>query len=284
MFDFQTNIKRQIEILGLSISNGKKYKTIDLADMFGVEELTIKRDLQDMRSYGIDIHSSRINGICLSTKLDKEKLKEIIFHFVGLCYTEQSLDRSTNLLVEKQGPAALENFVLLQLCIDNTLIARINYWNEEDTNYEEREIKPLMVFQNEGSWRVLVQADDIVKQFLLDKIKDVQVTNRKFKRISEKNFDDLFSCAWKAWIGKERFNVKLHISKEWAVRIKPRLLLGNQKITDEEDGSIVFEATVNSLNEIASWIVSRGKGIVVLEPEELKRKVIYFAKGALENY
>jgi len=50
------------------------------------------------------------------------------------------------------------------------------------------------------------------------------------------------------------------------------------------DGSLILEATVNSLREITSWIVSRGKGIVVIEPEELKKNVISIAKGALGNY
>lgn len=61
MFDFQTKFKRQIEILGLCLSEEivKPLRTFDLADYFKVEELTIKRDLQDLRSYGIDIHSDK---------------------------------------------------------------------------------------------------------------------------------------------------------------------------------------------------------------------------------
>ena len=51
-----------------------------------------------------------------------------------------------------------------------------------------------------------------------------------------------------------------------------------EKVTEEADGSIDYETVVNSLNEIASWIVSSGKGVVVLEPESLKRVVIKAAK------
>ena len=67
MFDFQSKFKRQIEILGLCLSEETKKPiiTFDLAEYFQVEELTIKRDLQDLRSYGIDIHSHKEQR-CLS--------------------------------------------------------------------------------------------------------------------------------------------------------------------------------------------------------------------------
>ena len=55
-------------------------------------------------------------------------------------------------------------------------------------------------------------------------------------------------------------------------------------ITDEEYGSVILESTVNSLTELASWMVSRGKGVELLEPAELKEHIIALARGALSNY
>jgi predicted DNA-binding transcriptional regulator YafY len=49
-------------------------------------------------------------------------------------------------------------------------------------------------------------------------------------------------------------------------------------------GSIFFEATVNSLNEIAGWIISRGEGVKVLAPDILKEHVMELAQGVLKNY
>ncbi len=53
---------------------------------------------------------------------------------------------------------------------------------------------------------------------------------------------------------------------------------------ETEDGAIIFECTVNALTEIAAWIVARGEGVKVLQPEELKLQVIELAKGTLKNY
>lgn len=285
MFDFQSKFKRQIEILGLCLSEETKKPiiTFDLAEYFLVEELTIKRDLQDLRSYGIDIHSHKNRGVCLETQLPKEKLVDIILHYVGLNHNDYALDRSTSLLVEKKGISALSNLVLLQLCIDNTEIAKIDYNKMGSKIEKDKIIEPLLIFQNEGSWRLLAGSEGIMKQYLIDKIVKVKSTGQRFEK-NEYKFSDLFKYSWKSWLGEEKHKIKLWLSPFWADRVNPRMLVADQKITKNEDGSVIFECTVNSLSEIAGWIVSRGNGVRVIEPKTLQVAVIELADGALKNY
>ncbi len=284
MFEIQSKIKRQIEILGLCLSNTRELKTVDLADFFDVEELTIKRDLQELRSYGIDIHSTRKNGVCLTSTLDNNKLVETILHYIGLNHTALSIDKSTSLLVEKFGTRALSHIVLLQLCIDNSCYAMVDYNKQASLIEKDKKIEPLLVFQNEGTWRLLVQSGEIIKQYILDKITNVRMTEEKFNKVPREKFEDLFMHSWKSWLGDEKHKIKLHLSKEWAERVNPRMLIRGQKVTKQDDGSIIFEATVNSLNEIAGWIVSRGEGVKVLAPAALREQVIELANAVLKNY
>ncbi|MFN3873111.1 MAG: helix-turn-helix transcriptional regulator [Ignavibacterium sp.] len=285
MFDFQTKFKRQIEILGICLSEDthRPIRTFDLAELFGVEELTIKRDLNELRSYGIDIHSTKKEGICIHSELPNQRLVDIILDYTSLNHNDYALDKSTSLLVEKLGTNALSLMVMLQLCIDKEEIAIIDY-NKIGTMVEHRkEVEPLLIFQSDGSWRLLAGSEGKMKQYLIDKIIRVRNTGRKF---SKANYDvsDLFKYSWKSWLGQDKYEVKLWLSKIWAERIRPRMLVANQKITKQEDGSIIFECTVNSLNEIAGWIVSRGEGVRVIQPPELKEMVIDLAKGTLSNY
>lgn len=285
MFDFQTKFKRQIEILGICLSQDaqKPIRTFDLAELFGVEELTIKRDLNELRSYGIDIHSTKKEGICIHSMLPKQKLVDIILDYTSLNHNDYALDKSTSLLVEKLGPNALSVMVMLQLCIDKEEIAIIDY-NKIGTVVEQRkEVEPLLIFQSDGSWRLLAGNEGKMKQYLIDKILKVRTTGRNFSKANY-NVSDLFKYSWKSWLGQDKYEVKLWLSKTWAERIRPRMLVANQKISKQEDGSIIFECTVNSLNEIAGWIVSRGEGVKVIHPIELKDLVIDLAKGTLSNY
>lgn len=284
MFKFQSKIKRQIQILGLSLSKSKHYTVPDLAELFNVEELTIKRDLQELRAEGIEIHSTKKDGVCLDSPPDESLLKEIILHFMGLNYTQHSVDRSTSSLIKKYKEEALENIVMLQFAIDKLEIAEVLYWDENQSTYQKRSISPLVIFQNDGSWRVLCQDGDIIKQFLLEKISQVRLTGKHFKRISKTQFDDLFSNSWKSWIGTERIRFKLHILKPWADRVLHKEFLRDQEIKVLDDGSVHFCGEVNSMSELAGWIVSRGNGVKVIEPPELKDAVIRLAKEALNNY
>jgi predicted DNA-binding transcriptional regulator YafY len=174
--------------------------------------------------------------------------------------------------------------VNLQRCIDRSVIAVIDYVKEASEVEQNKEICPLQLFQSDGSWRVLAVNDGVIKQYLLNKILQLQATDRKFRRVAQDQIDNMFRYSFRSWVGSERHHVKLMLSGVWAARIKPRQLVEAQAITEGKDGSIVFEAIVNSLEEVASWVVSRGEGVTVLEPAELKDLVVSLAKGALRNY
>jgi predicted DNA-binding transcriptional regulator YafY len=285
MNNLQSKLKRQIEIIGLCVCDGRtvSYSQADLASMFGVDEVTIKRDLKDLRFIGIPISSYKRGGVKITGGLNKGQTRELMLNYVGLCYAGNIFDKSTALLIEKQNHNSIGNFVQLQLCVENNLMAKIVYHNHKYEE-EERLIKPLLIFHSEGSWRLLTQAESSVKQFHLDKITNVRMTDKKFDRMLDEEFEGMFSNSWGSWIGKERINVKLHFDKTWADRLKNRMLVRNQKMETKVDGSIIFSATVNTLAEIASWIVSRGKGCVVLEPSELRDRVIQIARESLDNY
>ncbi len=285
MFDFQSKFKRQIEILGLCLSDTfpRPIVTFDLAEYFNVEELTIKRDLQELRANGINIHSKKKTGICIDSSLPKETLIEIIFYYTSLNHKDNALDKSTLLLVEKRGESALSNIVMLQFCINNSEAVTIDYNKMGSKIDKDKQVEPLLIFQNEGSWRLLAGSEGIMKQFHIDKIISVKKSGIKFDKTIYK-FSDLFKYSWKSWLGDAKYEIKLLLSPIWAERIKPKILVADQKITKHPDGTINFECTVNSLNEIASWIVSRGEGVKVIEPEELKNMVIDLAKGTLINY
>ncbi len=282
MFETREKLKRQIEILGLCI-NSSIYKTFDLADLFKVEELTIKRDLKDLRSMGIDIHSKKNEGVCLSHDIDKKLLIEMIRHYMEISNLSMTVDKATEFIVERQSQNALKIFVNLQVCIDNCQIAYIDYNKDGNEIESNKRVEPILIYQSEENWRLLAQENSVIKQYFIYKIENVKISATKFNRISREEFLELFKYSWKSWLGSEKFNVKLHLSEEWTNRLISKIFINNQKITNLENGCLL-EITVNTLNEIASWIVSRGEGVTVLEPAELKEQVITLAKGTLKNY
>ena len=286
MQDLRNKLKRQIEILGIILSQNFGYplRTFDLADMFAVEELTIKRDLQDLRASGIAIHSEKKRGVNIYGVLNEKKIRELIQQYYALTGADSVVEKSTSLLVKRLGEKALANMITLQMCIDSNKAAKIDYEKETDELEFGREICPVLIFQRDNYWRVLAINKDRLKQFHLNKIIEVRETTKSFKPVAEEKIEDVFRHSWRSWLGETEYKIKLLFSKDWYERIMPKLLMDDETFSVNKDGSVTYETTVNSLEEIAGWIASRGEGVTAIEPEELKRKVIQLAEGTLRNY
>lgn len=284
MLEVQTKVKRQIEMLGLAILNTEGLKDADFAVIFGRDIPTIKRDMQELRGLGIPIHSEKKKGVCLEGKIEPRLLRELLLQYIGICNSTSGIDRATTLLVKKQSLRALGVVVTLQRCIDSTTVAIVDYQKDEHEIEKGRELQPLIIFSSEGYWRVLAVNDGRIKQYLIDKILRIVPSERHFKKVPQERIDEMFRYSFRSWVGEEKHRVRIHLSRVWAERLKPRQMLETQVITVNDDGSIVFEATVNSLPEMASWAVSRGSGVTVMEPPELREMVVTLAQGALANY
>ncbi len=285
MLDFKIKFKRQIEILGLCLAGNYDGTTQSgFAEIFGVEELTIKRDLNDLRAAGIAIHSAKGKGIVIDTKPAAEKIREFIKQYSALISSGSFVEKSTALLVAKQKEEALANMVVLQMCIDSNTMAVIDYEKDADVYERGVEIAPLLIFQTDNYWRLLTMDQGRIKQFLMNKILHAKRSPRTFKPVSKEKIDDVFKYSFRSWLGEDTYSIKLIFSSYWADRLKPKQLLDSETFTQKSDGRVEYTATVNSLDEIAGWIVTRGEGVKVVEPPELKKRVIELAEGVLKNY
>lgn len=284
MLGLQTNLKRKIELLGLALDNAESYRVSDFAVLFDRDIPTIKRDMQDLRSEGIDIHSERNKGLRVGRDIDTTTLRRLIIQYMGLCAAEADIDRATRLMVKKVKGQSLSNLVRLQQCIEQKTVVRIDY--QKDNRHKEKDVElcPLLIFSSEGYWRVLSINEGSMKQYHLNKVLHVRPTDRRFTRPPQEDIDRVFRHSFRSWIGTEEHLVRLHLDRTWADRIRPQQMLETQVIIEHPDGSVTFEATVNSLVEMASWVVSRGRGVTVLEPPALREMVIDTARGVLQNY
>ena len=282
MKDFHQKIKRQTELLGLILS-GDRIDIADAADIFGCEQVTIKRDLADIRSYGIDIHSNAKKGIIIDEPLDEEQVRQILSQYL-YAFVSKEYDKSFNLLLNKLKQNSIPIITTIQRGLERRRSVVIEYKKEESLDSYQCSIDPIMFFQSGGRWRILAKNDNKVKQFIIEKIIKAEITKKRFDKIPIKEVESLFAASFKSWLGPEKYEVKLRFYEPWTDFVVGTTMMANQRLHRNKDGSCDLEMTVNSLIEVAGWIVSRGKGVVVLEPEELKTQVIELANGCLQNY
>jgi predicted DNA-binding transcriptional regulator YafY len=63
------------------------------------------------------------------------------------------------------------------------------------------------------------------------------------------------------------------LSADIAEYIKEKIWHESQKLFDNPDGSVLFEADVACTKEIKAWVMRWGANAIVLEPEKLRNEI-----------
>jgi predicted DNA-binding transcriptional regulator YafY len=77
---------------------------------------------------------------------------------------------------------------------------------------------------------------------------------------------------------------RIWFSREVAGYEKENIWHGSQKIKDQEDGSVIFEAEVAGTEEIKFWVMSWGQKALVVEPKSLRDEIRAEVETMLEQY
>lgn len=277
------NIKRQIEIIGLTLKEPEKYKKVDLSEMFDVSESTIDGDFKYLRRMGVEIRFKKKRGAYIEKPIPKQILKYLVLQYFGLLNANTQFDRATNLFVEKFNQESIMHLVTLERAIEEKIAVKMEYQKEGD-EIKERLVYPILLFQRQGYYRLLAKNNGEIKQFHLMKIRSIKRTTLPSTKISESDIQSMFENSLEAWLSKDTYKVKLLFNTEWSKFLLPTVLIENQILKDNGNGSYTVEVTVNRLEELAYWIAPRGEGVYVVEPKELRDLVVKFAQGTIDSY
>jgi predicted DNA-binding transcriptional regulator YafY len=145
-----------------------------------------------------------------------------------------------------------------------------------------RKIFPFHVAHYHGSWYILgfCHARGEARVFNLSRIKKSEAAKETLaeERNREKfvkSFDPekTLSESFDMYIGNESKTIKIRFTPAIAPYIRERKWHPNQELIPAPDGSLLFQAHVNSLVGMVPWILSWGSNAKVLEPAELVSEI-----------
>ncbi len=119
--------------------------------------------------------------------------------------------------------------------------------------------------------------------FALDRIKSVQMTNENFIVPDDFDLEDFMKPSFGIFKGKPE-NVKIWFDTDAAGYINEKVWHETQQITENKDGSIIFEAEIAVTEEIKTWVLSWGSKAAVLKPESLKKEMLTEIKKMAGKY
>ena len=129
-------------------------------------------------------------------------------------------------------------------------------------------------------------ADYISLSLKFDRIQDVRLCDEKFEIVDLARFQSHFGRAWGVWSSGrgEPTTVVLRFERRHYDRLLESAWHPTQRITADADGDVRYSVDVAEPDEMVPWIRSWGSGVVVEEPEELRRRIVRSLKRQVQHY
>jgi predicted DNA-binding transcriptional regulator YafY len=124
---------------------------------------------------------------------------------------------------------------------------------------------------------------DGIRIFAVDRIKKIHLTEETFEVPEDFDVDDFMRSSFGVYHGKPE-KVKVLFSADIAEYIKEKIWHESQKLHDNPDGSVLFEADMACTSDIKAWVMRWGARAIVLEPEELRDEIQTEAIEMMASY
>jgi len=161
----------------------------------------------------------------------------------------------------------------------------IVYYTMSRKKETRRKVDPYRVWFFDGTFYLigLCHMRNEVRIFALDRIKMLHQTRETFKVPEDFNLDDFMGSSFGVYQGPP-VHIKVWFHPDVAGYIKEKIWHESQKIHQQDDGSIIFEAQVAGTDEIRFWIMTWGSNAEVLKPESLREEIRAEAERMAKRY
>ncbi len=307
-------IDRLLEIT-IYLLNRKKVSASELAKKFEVSVRTIQRDIDSLCLAGIPIYAthgaSGGYGIIDTYRLDKQIINNEDFYFIitalkSLCTAynnkkitktlekiESIISRDNNrtydndeLMIDftafQESKGMKENFSAIDNSIKNRKLITFDYTTggHQQTN---RTVEPMTIVFKWHSWYLLAYCKlrSDFRIFSIPRIRNIEISNRSFKRRSVNPVK--FFKPDKNDPKDNMIRVKLLFDSQILVAMESYFPQGT--ITKYNDNYFLMEAILPRREH--PWfglIMTFGEKIKILEPEEIKHKLLSKASEIIKLY
>lgn len=161
------------------------------------------------------------------------------------------------------------------------------YRSINKNEYTERFFDPYNVLCQKGSWYVIgfCHKHNTFITYSLSRMKDIKLTNTTYIIKDDFNLNNHIDPDFGIWDNKSpAVKIELEFSSSISTYILERTWHVDQKCHQNPDGTVYLSFMSNQLQESLFWILKFGSAVKVINPPELREKVIQEAKKILEKY
>ena len=291
-------IKRHYKIISLLRLRPMSYEDVqdEMADdPDSVEEKlltsqrTFQRDLEDIASiHNIVIKCNRsTNKYYINEDVEETHSQRLRENFDLLNAIRLSKSFGNQLIFEERKPLGTHHLAGLLHASQNFLEVEFEYYKFWDTSISNRKVKPIALKEARNRWYLIAEdtRDDIIKNFSLDRIKNLEINKDKFKPIEYQAYEE-FKDSFGIINGTDEDPVKVILSftPREGRYVESLPLHHSQKLISSNDDEIRFSYFIRPTYDFRMEILSYGDQIKVIEPESLKSEIKKELKRCIARY
>lgn len=250
---------------------------------------TLQRDIIDIASiYEIEIDSNKsTNKYYIKEDVEEIHSRRLRENFEIVNAIKMAKGFGNTLIFEERRHLGTEHMAGLIHAIQNNLFIEFNHIKFWDGSESSRYVKPIALKEARNRWYLIAMEEkaNIVKNFSLDRIQDLSITQLKFQQISynaHQEFRDSFGII--NGTGEKAIEVILSFTLQQGRYIKSLPLHHSQELILENEKEIRFSYFISPTYDFRMEILSYGDQVKVLEPNGLRNEIKNQLKKAIETY
>jgi len=162
----------------------------------------------------------------------------------------------------------------------------MRYQSRGRNQMTERDVSPQRLVHYRSTWYLdaWCHQREQLQRFALDAVEHASVLKHKAKEVPLKKVEAALDAGYGIFAGSKVQWAKLRFTQERARWVSRELWHPKQKLTPQEDGSLLMEVPFTDVRELSMDILRQGRHVEVVEPPELREQVAAELRMALKQY
>lgn len=284
------------------LSNEKSATLKELAEEYGVDERTIRRDIEKLHFFPIEVKNSVVmmdeDFDIKGSRFVNEELIITELAFSAIHGIDEELDKRMHSVRAKAShptfftPYHIKAELYEEIDMDSDLLNKIEdaitkrNVSKVKSNDVVSIVHPYKVVSFDGIWYLLARdtADEKIKTYLISGIQEFRATTNLMPEMV-KDVSKLLENVHTAWFEDgNSFEVKVKVKAQIANYFKLKKHLVSQEIIKEnKDGSIIVTFRVSTDEDVDNLIKSWLPHIEVIKPERFRKKLVLELEEYVKN-
>ena len=258
----------------------------------GISQRTLQRDIKDIADmFDMEIKNCRGYGYYVADRPENTDIRyqELLMNFDLLTSINQSNQSVGFILPEHHRPKGSDSIPVLISAIKESRFVCFDYvLVRKGDKVISKKVKPYFLKESLGLWYLLaLDEHDAIKAYGIDRMSNINVDDKTFKRDDSINPDDLFKHSYGIWDDPSMpvEEIELSYSPLDGKFIKTTPLHSSQKILVDNGTEFRISLQLRITNDFVMALLSRSASLTVIKPLSLRARIREIYKEAIErNY